>query len=170
MRAAAAHFVVSSRRVRPRSWCVLLVIAQGGCGWLPPDSPATKPAEDPDAALLHDWKITGHLLGPHAVISEADAAGFHGRTIAVTPTGYSSPWSGSCDDASRQRAPRALADVAADLELTGGRVGDLGLVEPITRYVLSCVHGSAPPLQLYLGSGHAATCWSGVCYALSTAF
>lgn len=139
-----------------------------GCGWLPPDAPARPVAADPDAALIHDWKITDHVLGPRALISELDAAGFHGRTITVTPTGYSSPWSGSCNDAGRQRAPRALAEVAADLELAADRAAGLGLVEPITQYVLSCARGSAPPLRLYLGGAHAVTCWSGVCYKLSS--
>jgi hypothetical protein len=143
------------------------VIALAGCGWLPPDSPTTPVAADPDAALVHPWKITGHVLGPRPRILESDAAGFHGRTVAITSTGFSSPWSGSCDQAGRQKTPRTLAEVTAELEVARDRPASLGLADPIIEYRLSCATATAPGLTLYLAGAHALTCWSGVCYLLS---
>ena len=45
-----------------------VALGVGGCGWLPADSPpaAPAPAPDPDAALFHDWKVAGHVLGGRA--------------------------------------------------------------------------------------------------------
>ena len=149
----------------------LFFIALTGCGWLPPDSPPAKPAPpDPDAALLHDWQVTGHVLGRHPLISEADAAGFHDRAIAISAGGYASPWSGSCDDAGRQKQPRLLADIAVELGLARDRAASLGLADPIVEYQLTCGlagTGRMPPLTLYVGGAHALTCWSGVCYVLT---
>ena len=139
-----------------------------GCGWLPPDSPPASPVPpDPYAAVLHDWKVAGHVLGPRALISEADAAGFHGRAVAISAAGYSSPWSGHCDDIRRERRPRALADITAELSLTRG--ADLGLADPIVEYRLTCTTGRTPALTCYVAGAHAVTCWGGVCYLLAHA-
>jgi hypothetical protein len=153
-----------------------LIGALFACGWLPPDSPPAKPvAPDPDTPLFHDWKITGHVLGADALISELDAAGFHGRTVAVSATGYASPWSGSCDNAHRQKEPRRLAELADQLKLPRDRAASLALGEPIVEYQLSCAgrpggvagNGRTPPLTCYVAGDHAVTCWSGVCYLLA---
>jgi hypothetical protein len=145
-----------------------LFVALAGCGWLPPDSPPVKPAPaDPDAPVLHDWKITGHVLGADALISDLDAAGFHGRTVVVSASGYVSPWSGTCDDAKRAHQTRSLAELAAQAKLPRERAGELGLVEPITEFQLSCRPGSrTPPLITYVAGDRAVACWSGVCYLL----
>ena len=147
------------------------MIALAGCGWLPPDSPPAKPVPpDPEAALLGGWTITDHVLGPRALISEYDAAEFHGRTVAISATGYASPWSGSCDDAAREHKPRELAGLAAELGLARERAASFGLTEPIVEYDLACGlsgTGRTPPLTLYVGGARALTCWSGVCYALT---
>lgn len=144
---------------------VLFGVALTGCGWLPPDSPPARPAPaDPDAAVLHDWTVAGHVLGPRALVSEADAAAFHGRAVAISAAGYSSPWSGRCDDVHRERHPRALADVTAELALAHA---DLGLADPIVEYRLSCTTGRTPTLTCYVGGSHAVTCWAGVCYLLA---
>lgn len=145
----------------------LLASLSTSCGWLPPDSPATRPTADPDADLLHTWTITDHVLGPHALISDYDAAGFHGRTIAITATGYSSPWSGSCNEAARERARRPLSDVTAEHDLARDRALRLGLVDPLIEYRLTCGLGRTLPLTFYVGGAHALTCWSGVCYLLA---
>ena len=140
----------------------------GGCGWLPADSPAVKPAPPaPDAALFHDWKVTGHVLGPRALISEADSAGFHDRTVAITAASYASPWSGACSDAHREHQPRTLAEVAVAHDLDRGRSSQLGLAAPIVEYRLVCTTNRTPALVLYLAGDHALTCWSGVCYLLA---
>ena len=139
-----------------------------GCAWLPPDNPARPPTVvDPDAALLHPWKITDHVVGPHALISDSDAAGFHDRTIAITATTYASPWSGSCNEAARARAPRPLADIAAEHDLPPARAAQLGLADPLVEYKLTCGLGRTLPLTVYLSGAHALTCWSGVCYLLA---
>jgi hypothetical protein len=138
-----------------------------GCSWLPPDSPASPPAVDPDSALLHPWRITDHVLGPHALISDHDAAGFHGRTIAITATSYSSPWSGSCSEAARDRAQRLLADITAEHDLARDRAIRLGLADPMIEYRLTCGLGRTLPLTFYVAGAHALTCWSGVCYLLA---
>lgn len=155
----------------PRCCRVLLVIALAGCSWLPPDSPPARPVPpDPDAALLGGWTITGHVLGPRALISAYDAAAFHGRPVAISATGYASPWSGSCDDATRQHQPRTLAEIVAELELDRDRGADLGLADPVVEYRLACGIGGtgrAPPLTCYVSGAHALTCWSGVCYTLA---
>ena len=153
----------------PKHRCHKLVLLAlwAGCSWLPPDNPAPPPAIDPDATLLHPWKITDHVLGPHALISDYDAAGFHDRTIAITATTYSSPWSGSCNEAARAKAPRPLADVAAEHGIEPARAAQLGLADPLVEYKLTCGLGRTLPLTVYLAGAHALTCWSGVCYLLA---
>ena len=143
--------------------------ALGSCGWLPPDGPPpARPAPpDPDAALFHDWKVAGHVLGPRALISDADSAGFHDRTVAVTAGSYASPWSGSCGDARRERQPRALSEVAVAHDLDRARAAQLGLAEPIVEYRLLCTTNRTPALTLYLAGDRAVTCWGGVCYLLA---
>jgi hypothetical protein len=160
--------------VVPKHRCrelAILASISTSCGWLPPDTPASKPASkpaaDPDAGLVHAWTITGHVLGAHALISDYDAAGFHGRTIAITSTGYASPWSGRCDEASRQRTERPLAEITAEHDLVRERAASLGLVDPVVEYRLSCGLGRTLPLTFYVGGAHALTCWSGVCYVLA---
>lgn len=101
------------------------------------------------------------------MISEADGAGFHDRTISVTRAGYASPWSGTCDEAHRARAPRALADIAAAHAIAADRAAGLGLTGPITEYQLQCATSRIPALTLYVAGNHAVSCWSGVCYLLA---
>lgn len=145
---------------------VALSVLLAGCGLLPPDPPAQPAvAADPDAALLHDWKIAGHVLGSRALVSDLDAAGFHGRGVAVSAGGYVSPWSGTCEQANRQKSARALAELTRDHDLAPGTA--LQLAEPITEYRLSCVTGTAPGMIVYVGGPHAVTCFAGVCYLLS---
>jgi len=148
---------------------VLLVWAHAGCAWLPPDSQPARPTTgpDPDAELLRAWKIVDHVLGARALISDYDAAGFHGRTVVITATGYSSPWSGHCDRAAREKALRPLAGIAAEHDLAGDDGARLGLAEPVVEYRLSCGLDRTLPLTFYVGGGRALTCWSGVCYLLS---
>jgi len=147
------------------------MIALAGCGWLPPDSPPAQPVPpDPDAALFHDWKVTEHVLGPRALISESDAAAFHGRSVAISATSYASPWSGGCDDAHRQKRSRTLADVTTELGIARDRTATLGLADPVIEYQLTCGLGGTsrtPPLILYVSGTHGLTCGGGVCYALT---
>jgi hypothetical protein len=147
---------------------VVALLVVGGCSWLPPDTPpARPPPPDPDAAVLHDWKVAGHVLGARALISDADGAGFHDRTVSVSATGYASPWSGRCDEAHRGRQPRALADVATAHDIAADRAAGLGLAGPIVEYQLQCATHRTPALIVYVAGSHALTCWSGVCYLLA---
>ncbi|TMQ17358.1 MAG: hypothetical protein E6J91_10365 [Deltaproteobacteria bacterium] len=130
-------------------------------------SPPARPAPpDPDAPLFHTWKVGDHVLGARALISEVDAAEFRDRTVAVTATAYSSPWSGSCGDARRERQPRTLAEIAAAQHIDDRRAAGLGLREPIVEHQLLCVTSRTPALTIYVGGPRAVTCWSGVCYVL----
>jgi hypothetical protein len=158
-----------ARAARPCRALALLAIAATACSWLPPDTPTARPVADPDAGdagLFRAWKIVDHVLGSHALISDYDAAGFHGRTVVITASGYSSPWSGRCDGAARDKTTRPLAAILAEHDLARDPPAQLGLVEPIVEYRLSCGLGRTLPLTFYLG-GSALTCWSGVCYVLS---
>jgi len=139
----------------------------GGCGWLPADSPPVQPTPPaPDAMLFHDWKVTGHVLGARALISDYDAAEFDGRRVVVSDAGYVSPWSGSCDQAGRQKTSGVAAEIALEHDISASRAGDLGLESPISEYRMTCVAGSAPGLTMYVGGAHAVTCFAGVCYLL----
>jgi hypothetical protein len=157
-----------------RSACFVLAVTTvgalaAGCSWLPPDSPPPAPPAppDPDLALFHDWKVTGHVLGPRALISDADSAGFDARTVAITAASYASPWSGSCSDAHREHQPRTLAEIAVAHDLDRERSARLGLGAPIVEYRLVCTTNRTPALVLYLAGDHALTCWGGVCYLLA---
>lgn len=151
-----------------RDLLAVALLVLSGCGWLPPDTPpARPPPPDPDAAVLHDWKVAGHVLGARALISDADGAGFHDRTVSVTPTGYASPWSGRCDEALRGRQPRALAEVAAAHDIAADRARGLGLAGPIVEYQLQCATNRTPALIVYVAGNRALTCWGGVCYLLA---
>jgi hypothetical protein len=139
----------------------------GGCGWLPADRPAVPPTPPaPDAALFHDWKVTGHVLGARALISDYDAAEFDGRSVVISDTSYVSPWSGSCGQAGRQKTTRVAAEIAIEHDIAASHADRLGLGPSIVEYRITCATGSAPGLTLYLGGAHAVTCFTGVCYLL----
>lgn len=137
-------------------------------GCLPPDEPAKKPkAPDP---LVHTWIVAEHILGKGSSITPAEAAGFHGRTIEVTPTGYTSPWQGSCDEASRTTRQRGLGEVVSELEISPSAEGEataFGLTSSVMEYRLLCNdRGKPPPLLIYTSNGKAMTCFNAVCYLL----
>ncbi|HEX3482067.1 MAG TPA: hypothetical protein VHT91_43935 [Kofleriaceae bacterium] len=157
-----------ARTHRYRELLAIGALSLGGCGWLPPDTPPARPSPpDPDAAVLHDWKVAGHVLGTRALISDADGAGFHDRRVSVTPTAYASPWSGRCDQARRGRQSRALAEIATAHDIAADRATGLGLAGPIIEYQLQCATNRTPALIVYVAGSHALTCWSGVCYLLA---
>ena len=138
-----------------------------GCGLPPADRPAVAPVPPaPDAALFHDWKITGHVLGAHALISNDDAAELHGRSVVISDTSYVSPWSGRCEEAGRQNTTRVAAEIAIEHDISASRADSLGLGASVVEYRMTCAAGSAPGLTLYLGGAHAVACFTGVCYLL----
>ena len=102
-------------------------------------------------------------------LTEDDALVFHGRTVEIDATGYTSPWHGSCEEAVRQRRDRILADVMSELDVpSAGRAQgrEHGLVDDMIEHRLTCNDKQTPPLTFYLSGEHAMTCFSGVCYFL----
>ena len=154
----------------PTRRCELLIAILGGC--LPPDSPPpVKPTIDPDvAALVHDWKVTGHEVGTKTSMSDQDATGYHGRAITITETGYTTPWHGTCEQAKRARAANTLVEVTADVDVSPDgrtRLRQFGLAKDLTEYTLTCALRTVPPLTVWLTGDRAMTCFGGVCYLLT---
>lgn len=133
--------------------------------------PPKQPVPDgPDAELVHVWKITAHVLANPSNLTDLEAIEMHGRTVAIQPGGYTSPWHGTCDDAGRQRRKRVLSEVTADLDVPAdGRTAAVrfGLGDELVEYRLSC-NGNprTPPITLYIAGARAMTCFAGVCYFL----
>lgn len=146
----------------------VLALAPAGCGWLPADAPPQRPVADPDAALVHAWRVDAHLLGARTPLTEADAAAHHGRAVSVPRTGYTTPWHGTCEESGRTRRERPLAEVAAELQLERASVQRHGFTDPLAEYRLVCMDPGrpAPTLTLYIAGEHALTCFSGACYVL----
>jgi hypothetical protein len=137
-------------------------------GCLPPDEPAKKPKPVDD--LVHTWIVADHILGKGSSLTPAEAVGFHGRTIEITLTGYTSPWQGSCDEASRTTRKRTLTEVVDALEISPSAEGEataFGLTTALTEYRLACNdQKKPPPLLVYTSNGKAMTCFNAVCYLM----
>lgn len=148
---------------------VLLALAAGSFGCLPPDPAPKAPPTDPDtAALVHAWRVDAHLLAKSSPLSDADAAALHGRAVSIGQTGYTTPWQGTCEESGRVRRERPLAEVAVELAIDRPRLQQLGLSEPLVEYRLSCLdpQSRTPALTLYVANAHALTCFGGACYVL----
>ncbi|MEO8702563.1 MAG: hypothetical protein ABI867_21135 [Kofleriaceae bacterium] len=142
----------------------MLVFAS--CG--PEHPPAAPVASDPDAALVHTWKIADHVLAPSTTLTERDATELHGREVDLRAGTYVTPWQGSCDDVGRQRRARVLADVALELTVDRAALVRFGLGNDLVEYRLTC-NGSprTPPLLLFVAGTRALTCFAGACYLLT---
>ncbi|MBA3458538.1 MAG: hypothetical protein H0T46_01145 [Deltaproteobacteria bacterium] len=149
-----------------------LLIASLAVGCLPPDEPAKKPAQvDADAqALVRTWIVADHILGKGSSITPAEATGFNGRTIEITPLGYVSPWQGSCEEAGRTKRTRPLIEVISELEISPSAEGEatsFGLGAKVIEFRLSCTDRKhPPPLTLFVSNNKAMTCFNGVCYLM----
>ena len=137
-------------------------------GCLPPDAPATPaPAVDP---IAHTWNVIDHVMTAKAAIGEADAREMHGRVVTITSAGYTSPWQGTCDDASRQRRERPFGEVAVELDVTDRRrAQQFGLADTVVEWRLACGDIRSPPITLWVAGSHAMTCSNGICYLLAVA-
>ena len=151
---------------------VIVLLCAGACGptSAPPEAPAA-PA-DPDAqALVHTWIVAEHVLATGAPITDADARGFHGRTIDVTDAGFTSPWQGACEEASRTRRPRELKGVMIEYAIPHAdrpRVEAFGLGAEVTEFRMTCNdRRKPPPLTLYIGNERAMSCFGGACYLMT---
>jgi hypothetical protein len=148
----------------------LLLLALAGC--LPPDTPAKRPApRDPELAeLVHTWTVENHVLAGNASVTDADALANRGRTVEITASTYSSPFTGSCDDAARARRDVVFADVSMDLDLAGEAretAIHFGFGDPLVEYRLTCPdHPRTVPLVIYISGKRAMTCFGGACYLL----
>jgi hypothetical protein len=164
--------VVRTLLPRSRELVVIVVAGVAGCGLLPADTPAEKPAPvDPDIAILaHAWKIGGHVLASHTAMTEADARSLHGRTIHIRDGAYSSPWHGSCEESARVRRRTTLGDVTSELDIdvrARDRLKKLGVDDSLVEFKLQCTKRETPELTVFVGGAHAMTCWTGVCYVLA---
>jgi hypothetical protein len=143
------------------------------CGCLPPDK-TDKPAtpNDPDVeAVARAWIVENHIVTASSALSEGDAILMHGRTVAVTASGYKTPFQGTCDDAGREKRTRVLDDVTAEADLAGEQrmiPVRFGLPKTVTEFRLTCTGNKhTPPLTIFVGDKRAMTCFSGVCYLLA---
>lgn len=142
-------------------------------GCLPPDPPTEKPAVTVDTApWARTWLVENHILAGNATMTEGDAILMHGRKIELTATSYRSPFQGSCDGATVDQRTRAFEDVAAEVDLSGDRrktARSFGMTPTVTEYRLACsVNSSTPSLVLFVAGKRAMTCFSGVCYLMTT--
>lgn len=152
-----------------RSSILALAVLLAGCPKpaAPPKPP--EPAADPDADLVaHTWLVVEHLRVKGASIAEADANGFHGRTIVVVPNGFASPWQPGCERAKREKRPRGLTELFAELEIVEGgasKAAAFGMTSDILEFRMTCAERGTP-LIIWVGGKHAMTCFAGACYLL----
>jgi hypothetical protein len=150
---------------------VLAMLFLAGCP-KKASSTTTKPAEpvdDPDAEVVaHTWLVEKHLRVKGASIAEADAKGFHGRTLVVAQNGYASPWQASCEHATREKRTRELNELFEELEIEKGgstKAAAYGMTSDILEFRLTCADRGTP-LIVWVGGKHAMTCFSGACFLM----
>ena len=149
-----------------RNTIPLMFAALAACA--KPAAKTTPAAADPDAdALTHTWLVAEHLRVKGASISEADANGFHGRTLVIVPNGFASPWQPACEKSKREKRARGMSELFAELELEGGatKAAEFGMTSDILEFRLTCA-GRDTPLIVWVGGKHAMTCFGGACYLL----
>lgn len=152
---------------------LLIVIALAGCGWLPSDTPAKKPRPaDPQVTeLAHEWVVANHVLAGNTSLSDADARENDGRSVEITATSYTSPFTGKCEESARQKTERVFADLLVELDLAGEARDTsirFGFGDPVVEYRLTCPgNAKAIPLVIYISGNRGMTCFGGVCYLLS---
>ena len=150
-----------------------LLLLFAGCSWLPPDAPPKHAARpDPDlAAIAHTWIVENHVLAGNSPLTDADAHDNDGRKVEITPSSYTSPFTGACDEAARTRRDRVFADLLAELDLAGDARAtaiSFGFGDPIEEYRLSCPNNNrALPLVIFVSGKRAMTCFGGACYLLA---
>ena len=143
-----------------------MIVLAAACGAPPPPAAPARPTDDD--VLVHAWKVSAHVLGAAATVSDADADGFTGRAIAITTAGYATPWHGTCETATRERRDKTLAEVAAALHVDRERLAALGLGSAVVEFRLACADNArAPELTLWIAGERALTCYAGACYVLA---
>jgi len=133
----------------------------------PPKPP--EPVADPDAdRVSHTWLVVDHLRVKGASIAEADANGFHGRTIVIVPNGFASPWQPACEHAKREKRTREMSELFDELEIAEGgatKAASFGMTSDILEFRMTC-SDRGTPLIIWVGGKHAMTCFSGACYLM----
>lgn len=154
--------------------CIAVVVAACSSPAPPPPAgPVSAPAKPVETALVRTWIVSEHVLVKGASITAEDAAGFHGRTLDITASGFMSPWQGTCDRASRTEQRRTVGEVVAELGVIAedrAKVEAFGFAEPATEYRLACDDRAGAkriPLTILVGGDKAMTCYGGACYLLS---
>jgi len=143
-----------------------LLLLLASCAPKPAPAPAAPSAPTAADAVAH-WKITGHALSAHALVTEADALAWHGRTVEISQATLQSPWTGTCDEYGTATHARALADATAASDIPLASATGAGLTDPLLEVRLSCNASRTPSLTLFVAPDHhAMTCWSGACYFL----
>jgi hypothetical protein len=129
----------------------------------------SEPITDPDADVVaYTWLVVEHLRVKGASIAEADANGFHGRTIVVVPNGFASPWQPGCENAKREKRARELGELFAELEIMEGgasKAAAFGMTSDIVEFRMTCADRGTP-LIIWVGGKHAMTCFRGACYLM----
>ena len=156
-----------------------LVVAIAACGGHAKSVDEPVASRDPElAALATAWTIENHIITPKSDLSDADAADWHGRAVAISVrAGYQTPFQGNCKDASYTKRRRILTEVALDEDLAGEsrHVPErFGLASSVTEFKFICRDVKedgrptlTPILTIYQAGDRAMTCFSGVCYLLT---
>jgi hypothetical protein len=145
------------------------VVLLAACPKKAPDSAKPTQPADPDAEIVaHTWLVDAHLRVKGASIAEADANGFHGRTIVVLPNGFASPWQPACDQAKREKRPREMNELFDELEIEKGgpsKAAAFGMTSDLLEFRMTCADRGTP-LIIWVGGKHAMTCFAGACYLM----
>jgi hypothetical protein len=158
---------------------VVLAVSCCACGGRSGASAAAPEAShDPELlAIVHAWTIENHVITPRSDLGEADARDWHGRKVAITSTGYATPFQGACKSASYSKRRRPLTEVASEVDLAGDSrliPTRFGLPADVTEFKFVCSDRRddgkltlVPILTFYAGTDRAMTCFGGVCYLLT---
>lgn len=135
-------------------------------------APVQAPVKDPGSPYAKPWLVENHILSGNTALTEGDAQLMHGRKVEVTESSYRSPFQGSCDDAKLSQRTRVFDDVASEADLSGDRrqtAQNFGIAGNVVEYRLECTANThTPPLVLFVVEQRAMTCFSGVCYLLTS--
>jgi hypothetical protein len=153
-----------------RSCVALLALVLAACPKkAPPVEKPVTPVEDPDAEqVAHTWLVVEHLRVKGASIAEADANGFHGRTIVIVANGFASPWQPGCEKAKREKRSREMNELFDELEIEKGgpsKAAAFGMTSDLLEFRMTCADRGTP-LIIWVGGKHAMTCFAGACYLM----
>lgn len=143
----------------------LLVTA---CSSPPARAPAA-PVDPATAQIVRTWIVADHVVVKGSSITPEDAAGFHGRTLDVTATGFMSPWQGTCEHATRTQRERTVDEVVTELGVViedRAKLDLFGLSGASVEYRLAC-EDRPMPLSIVVAGDKAMTCYGGACYLLN---